>query len=432
MNTVNMTVQTVEAFYNNLANKDYQANINLFADTVEWRIPGNDKVATWIKDRNSKTEIQDFYRELYENLEGVSFDITGKYYDGNKAVVTGHLVSRILRTGKLFDSYFSVEFTVENGLITKYLMLENSYALIESLKHDEVDDENFARINKISLPKQTHNKNVAEAYFRKVDAGEFDNSYYNLFTEDVELYFPKFGFGYGKDGVKKFGETMARFLGSITHDIKNFNYIISGNMLVVEGTERGITIEKKLFPDNVTAFGKFCSVFEFEGDLIKRMHIYVDPDVTSSDIDRLTIFNDKYQDANAASQTKDVVYTFFDILSGKSNEKIVNLFADEVDWDMPGNTERFTWLGKRSTKDECANFFEEHPKMVEQEKFEIDFISFNGENAVAVGNLSAKILKYNKNYSSSFSAIFKVKNGRIIKYYFMEDSHKLNEITCYG
>ena len=78
----------------------------------------------------------------------------------------------------------------------------------------------------------------AELYFWKVDAGEFDNDYYNLFTEDVELYFPKFGFGYGISGIRKFGETMANILKGLSHDIENFNYIISGNMIVVKGTKK--------------------------------------------------------------------------------------------------------------------------------------------------------------------------------------------------
>ena len=142
---------------------------------------------------------------------------------------------------------------------------------------------------------QNRQKAIAELYFRKVDAGEFDSGYYNLFTEDVELYFPKFGFGYGKAGIRKFGETMARFLKGLTHDIENFNYIISGNIVVVEGTEKGITIDDKPFPDNVTAFGKFCNVFEFEGDLIKRVHIYVDPDVTSEDSIRMMKLNRAYK-----------------------------------------------------------------------------------------------------------------------------------------
>ncbi|KAF5276817.1 hypothetical protein FQR65_LT16160 [Abscondita terminalis] len=134
----------------------------------------------------------------------------------------------------------------------------------------------------------------AELYFRKVDAGEFDSGYYNLFTEDVELYFPKFGFAYGKAGIRKFGETMVGFLKGLTHDIGNFNYIISGNTVVVEGTEKGITIENKTFPDNVTAFGKFCNVFEFEDDLIKRVHIYADPDVTSEDEVRTERLSNNY------------------------------------------------------------------------------------------------------------------------------------------
>lgn len=147
--------------------------------------------------------------------------------------------------------------------------------------------------NETTMVSEIQNKQRANAelYFRKVDAGEFDSGYYNLFTEDVELYFPKFGFAYGKAGIRKFGETMVGFLKGLTHDIGNFNYIISGNTVVVEGTEKGVTIDDKTFPDNVTTFGKFCNVFEFEDDLIKRVHIYVDPDVTSEDevrIERLS------------------------------------------------------------------------------------------------------------------------------------------------
>lgn len=132
--------------------------------------------------------------------------------------------------------------------------------------------------------------------------------------------------------------------------------------------------------------------------------------------------------ASVEEVTKQVVNLFFAILSGDSKEKIETLFADEVDWDMPGNAEKFSWLGKRRTKNEAAAFFVEHAKLVKQEKFEVDFIAVNGEKAVAVGNLSANIKKYNRVYNSEFSAIFKVQNGKIVKYHFLEDSYKLNEI----
>ncbi|AKH94233.1 nuclear transport factor 2 family protein [Elizabethkingia anophelis] len=132
------TQQVVEQYYDNLASGNYEANVQLFADQVEWRIPGDAERAVWIKERNTKEEVRAFFKELYENIEGVSFDITGKFYNENRAVVTGHLVSRVLSTGKLFDSHFTVQFTVEKGLITRYLMLEDSYGLVEALSQNSI------------------------------------------------------------------------------------------------------------------------------------------------------------------------------------------------------------------------------------------------------------------------------------------------------
>ncbi len=128
------TENVVSKYYTHLLEKDFDEIINLFADKVTWRIPGNAEQAPWIKDRNNKTEVKAFYMELYSHVEAVSFTINEQFVKGEKAVVTGHLVSRILNTGKLFDSHFTAQFTVENGLITNYLMLEDSYHLVEALK----------------------------------------------------------------------------------------------------------------------------------------------------------------------------------------------------------------------------------------------------------------------------------------------------------
>lgn len=126
--------EVVEEYYSNIALKNYEATMLLFADQVDWRIPGNEKVAPWVKYRKNREEVREFFKDLVEYVEGVSFEVTGKFYDGNQAVVTGHLVTRIRATDKLFESDFTVQFTVENGLITRYLMLEDSFGLVESLK----------------------------------------------------------------------------------------------------------------------------------------------------------------------------------------------------------------------------------------------------------------------------------------------------------
>jgi S-formylglutathione hydrolase FrmB len=127
-------------------------------------------------------------------------------------------------------------------------------------------------------------------YFEKIDASEFDETYYDLFSEDVELYFPKFGFAHGTSGLKLFSKTMSRHLKSLDHDIENFNIIQSGRTVIVEGTETGETTNGVKWPDNNVSHGKFCNVFEFEGELIKRVHIYVDPDYASEDQERINVF----------------------------------------------------------------------------------------------------------------------------------------------
>jgi len=281
----------------------------------------------------------------------------------------------------------------------------------------------------INTQQEKQKRNV-DTYFKKVDAGEFDSEYYGLFTEDVELYFPKFGFGKGIEGMKQFAVAMSGFLQGLTHDIENFNYITSNDMLVVEGTEKGISIDGKEWPDNTTAFGKFCNVFEFEGELIKRLHIYVDPDVTSEDavrMARLNLEQNKSINKSADEVTKAVIDEFFQIQFGKKEGNLMDLFADSVDFDLPGNEEKFPWVGKRNTKKEVEDYFKLLYQNIKSEKFEVEYIAINGENAVAVGQLSSVILKYNKLFNTQFVNIIKVRNGKIVKFHFMEDSFRLNE-----
>lgn len=272
-------------------------------------------------------------------------------------------------------------------------------------------------------------KGKVKTYFKKVDDGQFDEEYFNLYSEDVELYYPKFGFEKGKDGIRNFGRTIGAHLQNLTHDINNFNYIISDNFIVVEGTEKGVTKSGKEWPDYTISYGKFCNVFEFEGELIKRIHVYVDPDFTSEDTERITVFNNAFENSEqrALPSTRQIIEEFYALQSGKKKGNMVDLFAENVDWDLPGNQEKFPWTGQRQTRKEIEQFFKDLHSNVKSERFDIDFIAINGENATVSGQLSSKILKFNKIFTTEFVVIFKVVNGKIVKYHFLEDSYKLNE-----
>ena len=122
---------------------------------------------------------------------------------------------------------------------------------------------------------------AAIAYFRKADAR--DPAVVDLFTDDVELFFPKLGRARGKPAFARFAATLGAEMARLEHDVEGFRIVASGDTVVVEGTERGVTQDGVAWPDGVVSEGRFCNVFEFDGALIRRMYVYVDPDFTSRD-----------------------------------------------------------------------------------------------------------------------------------------------------
>jgi ketosteroid isomerase-like protein len=131
---------------------------------------------------------------------------------------------------------------------------------------------------------------IIRSYFKRVD--ERDPTFLDLFTDDVEFFFPKFGSARGKAAIAKCGERLAKHLETLEHDIDGFTYIPSGNLIAVEGRESGVTRNGSRWPDGIISQGRFCNVFEFDGLLISRIAIYVDPDFTNDDKDRVKIFRD--------------------------------------------------------------------------------------------------------------------------------------------
>jgi ketosteroid isomerase-like protein len=125
---------------------------------------------------------------------------------------------------------------------------------------------------------------VAQEYFRRVDAGRADLT--DLMTEDVELYFPKFGIGRGKAAFGEFAVGVGRVFESVEHDFRTYSFFCSGMTLVVEGTTRGRMKNGSSWAAGETPGGRFCNVFQFRGDLISRVYIYLDPDYVSEDTPR--------------------------------------------------------------------------------------------------------------------------------------------------
>lgn len=121
-------------------------------------------------------------------------------------------------------------------------------------------------------------------YFRKGDAG--DSTIVEMFTDDVELYFPKFGTRTGKAAIAAFVQGLLGQLQSLQHFPDRYTYIASGDFVVVEGWEAGISKDGTAWPVPGRSDGRFCNVFRFRDDRISQLHIYVDPDFLGQDADR--------------------------------------------------------------------------------------------------------------------------------------------------
>src|SRR5690606_40794542 len=55
--------------------------------------------------------------------------------------------------------------------------------------------------------------------------------------------------------------------------------------------------------------------------------------------------------------TETIISQFLDYLSKRDLSNLVNLFSDNIQWEVPGDTQKIPWLGKRISKSEVEEFF---------------------------------------------------------------------------
>ncbi len=121
---------------------------------------------------------------------------------------------------------------------------------------------------------------IAREYFTRADQGRPD--VLELFHEDAEIYFPKFGFGFGRNSFLEMVKGFEGVLEYIQHDYDRLNFIPSADYLIVEGTSQG-RMSGKSWAGGKTPGGRFCNVFKFRDGRISSLHIYLDPDYTGED-----------------------------------------------------------------------------------------------------------------------------------------------------
>lgn len=266
---------------------------------------------------------------------------------------------------------------------------------------------------------------IVRDYFRRVDAK--DPGLLDLFTDDVAFFFPKFGVARGKAALARFGERIAHEAATLTHDIDGFIFTAQGDRIVVEGREWGVTAEGRAWPDGEISQGRFANVFEFDGPLIRRAHIYVDPDVTGDDWRRIALYREGDADATPRAVAERYLERVAAFLAAPEEpgrlDAILDLFTEAVDWDIPGDLETVSWIGPRRDRESVAAFFRELAERIEPRDVKVRRILADADTAVVLGDLESLVRATGKLIRSPFAYDLTVRSGRIVRYRMLEDSH---------
>ncbi len=131
--TSQATHAVVATFFQALAQQNPVALAKLYAQQVDWYVPGEESLAPWLGRRHSREQVQAFFEVLFVNIEPVSSQLEHLLVEGNFAVATGEFASRMLSTGKVYVSLFSIQFTIQDKLIVRYRLQEDSLALVKAL-----------------------------------------------------------------------------------------------------------------------------------------------------------------------------------------------------------------------------------------------------------------------------------------------------------
>ncbi len=132
-------------------------------------------------------------------------------------------------------------------------------------------------------------KSIALEYLKAFDnkgVTSTGESILDLFAEDAQVFFPKWGLATGKPHIGRLFSDFGGRLRHILHDYASFNWIMTGtDLFAVEGTSAGEHVDGS-WRAGVTHGGRWCDVFEVRDFKIQRCFIYLDPDYAGLDTTR--------------------------------------------------------------------------------------------------------------------------------------------------
>lgn len=121
------TKQTADKFFEYIGAKNPEKIASMVSENVDWYI-FESKYMPWTGHRSKREEVAELFKTLFsyfidgsEKLEAQSFLLRG-----NEVAVFGTIERTVKKTGKHFKMPLAIHITVENNLISKFSLYEET------------------------------------------------------------------------------------------------------------------------------------------------------------------------------------------------------------------------------------------------------------------------------------------------------------------
>ena len=137
------TRAVVEELLRRIGEGDPERIAELYAEPGDWKLSWPDaehgrSATPWIRHRSTRADAAAHYRELAEHHvpEHVDTVVERILVDGDDAVVLGEIRQTARPTGRAYRARFAMHLTIEDGLVTRHHVYEDSLAVAQAFDGD--------------------------------------------------------------------------------------------------------------------------------------------------------------------------------------------------------------------------------------------------------------------------------------------------------
>ncbi|MFJ3143453.1 nuclear transport factor 2 family protein [Streptomyces halstedii] len=138
------TRTVVEELLRRIGRGDPEHIAEMYAERGDWKLnwpeAEHGRAATpWIRHRSTRADATAHYRELAaRHVPGqAATEIERILVDGDHAVVLGEIRQTARSTGRAYRARFALHLTVEDGLVTRHHVYEDSLAVAQAFDSNE-------------------------------------------------------------------------------------------------------------------------------------------------------------------------------------------------------------------------------------------------------------------------------------------------------